>query len=185
MKTKLPKPSRSVVRLARKAAAPGRRTSPAVKAVSALEMKSILVPIDFSDLSKKALDYAVPFARQFRAKLTLLYVVEPVAAVAFPGLAPLVMENDRVVAACKSELAQLLKQRGIAAKHVEKILVRVGRSFAEITDAARSLKTDLIILSTHGASGLKQAWLGSTAERVVRHAPCPVLVVREHEHEFV
>ena len=68
---------------------------------------------------------------------------------------------------------------------MEKALVRYGRSFHEIAEAARTLKVDLIILSTHGYTGLKHALLGSATERVVRHAPCPVLVVREREHEFV
>ena len=62
---------------------------------------------------------------------------------------------------------------------VEKLLVRVGRSFHEIATAARSRKADLIIISTHGYTGVKHALLGSTTERVVRHAPCPVLVVRQ------
>jgi nucleotide-binding universal stress UspA family protein len=62
---------------------------------------------------------------------------------------------------------------------VEKVLVRFGRSFHEITEAARNRKADLIIISTHGYTGLKHAVLGSTTERVVRYAPCPVLVVRQ------
>lgn len=153
--------------------------------VPALRLKSILVPIDFSDLSKQALDYAVPFAQQFGARLTLLHVFEPVAASAFPALARLVLENDKVVAACKTELDRLVKEKGIPPKLVEKALIRVGRSYVEIADAARTLKVDLIIISTHGYTGLKHTFLGSTTERVVRHAPCPVLVVRENQHEFV
>ena len=72
-----------------------------------------------------------------------------------------------------------MKQAGVNPKLVEKLLVRFGRSYHEIAEAARTLKVDLIIISTHGYTGLKHAFLGSTTERVVRHAPCPVLVVRE------
>jgi nucleotide-binding universal stress UspA family protein len=68
---------------------------------------------------------------------------------------------------------------------VEKYLVRNGRSFHEIVSAARSLKSDLIVISTHGRTGLSRALLGSTTERVVQHAPCPVLVVRPNEREFL
>ena len=150
-----------------------------------LHIKSILVPIDFSSSSKKALAYAIPFAEQFGAKLTLLHVVEPVATPDFANSSPLLMENDKVMAGCKAKLESLIKQEGIEPKIVEKTLVRQGRSFHEITDAARTLKVGLIIISTHGYTGLKHALLGSTTERVVRHAPCPVLVVREAEHEFV
>lgn len=166
------------------------RTRPGTRTVSApvpasLQIKYILVPIDFSAPSKKALDYAVPFAEQFGAKLTLLHVVEPVATPDFANSFPLMMENDKVRAACKAQLQSLVKEQAIDPKLVEKTLVRQGRAFHEIADAARTLKTDLIIISTHGYTGLKHALLGSTAERVVRHAPCPVLVVREREHEFV
>ena len=142
-------------------------------------VKSILVPIDFSAPSKNALAYAVPFAEQFGAKLTLLNVVEPVATPDFAKSFPLAMENDQVMAECKRELDRVVKQSGVSPRLVEKTLVRFGRSFHEIADAARTLKVDLIVIATHGYSGLKHALLGSTTERVVRHAPCPVLVVRE------
>lgn len=155
------------------------------RAFAPFRIQYILVPIDFSEPSRKALDYAVPFARQFGAKLTLLHVVEPVAAPDFANSFPLMVENDKITAACKAQLQLLIKQKAIEPKLVEKTLVRQGRSFHEISEAARTLKVDLIIIATHGYTGLKHAFLGSTAERVVRHAPCPVLVVREHEHEFI
>ena len=162
-----------------------RRVAPA-RTVSAIrKIKSILVPIDFSASSKKALAYAVPFARQFGARLILLNVVEPVATPDFAKSFPLTMDNDRVMAQCRHELDELIRQAGIEPELVEKTLVRCGRSFNEIADAARTLKTELIVISTHGYTGLKHALLGSTTERVVRYAPCPVLVVREHEKEFV
>ena len=127
----------------------------------------------------------MPFAEQFGAKLTLLHVAEPVATPDFAATFPLTLENDKVMAVCKGKLEHLIKEQAIDPKLVEKALVRCGRSFHEITEAARTLKVDLIIISTHGYRGLKHALLGSTTERVVRHAPCPVLVVREREHEFV
>jgi nucleotide-binding universal stress UspA family protein len=144
-----------------------------------LRIKSILVPFDFSPPSKKALEYAVTFARQFKARLTLLHVVEPVATPDFAASFPLAMENDKLMAAAKNELEGAVKSARIPRGIVEKILVRFGRSFHEIADAARTRKVDLIIISTHGYTGLKHALLGSTTERVVRHAPCPVLVVRQ------
>jgi nucleotide-binding universal stress UspA family protein len=137
------------------------------------------VPLDFSPPSKKALGYAVAVARQFKAKLTLLHVVEPVATPDFVASFPLVMEDDKLMAAAKNELEHTVKSARIPHGLVEKILVRCGRSFHEIADAARTRKADLIIISTHGYTGLKHAVLGSTTERVVRHAPCPVLVVRQ------
>jgi nucleotide-binding universal stress UspA family protein len=144
-----------------------------------IRTKSILVPLDFSEPSQKALSYAVALARQFKAKLTLIHVVEPVGTPDFAASFPLVMENDKQMAAAKDKLEGAVKASRIPRGIVEKILVRFGRSFHEIANAARTRKVDLIIISTHGYTGLTHALLGSTTERVVRHAPCPVLVVRQ------
>ena len=152
--------------------------SPTLKATSPLQIKSILVPVDFSPPSKKALDYAVEVARQFKAKLTLLHVIEPVAMPDFAMSFPLAMENDELMAMAKEQMERAVKAGRVPRGIVERILVRFGRSFPEIAEASRTLKVDLIILSTHGYTGLKHALLGSTTERVVRHAPCPVLVVK-------
>ena len=76
-----------------------------------LRIRSILVPIDFSTASKKALQYAVPFARQFGAKLTLLHVVEPVATPDFANSFPLMMENDKVKAASRGQLEHIIKEQ--------------------------------------------------------------------------
>jgi nucleotide-binding universal stress UspA family protein len=118
-------------------------------------------------------------ARQFGAKLTLLHVVEPAGMPDFVATFPLLMENDKVTAERKRHLDRVVRHLEIDPRLIEKTLVRHGRSFNEIADAARTLKADLIIISTHGYTGLKHALLGSTTERVVRHAPCPVLVVRQ------
>ena len=64
------------------------------------------------------------------------------------------------------------------------VVVQVGIAFEVITNTARDCKIDLIALTTHGKTGLKHMFMGNTAERVARHAPCPVLVVRKREHEF-
>jgi nucleotide-binding universal stress UspA family protein len=150
---------------------------------SVLKLKSILVPLDFSKTSQKALVYAFKFAEQFGAKLTLLAVVEPFVSPDFAAF-PLVMEPEKVMSATKDRLDTLIKKAGLPARLIEKTLVRHGSPFLEITEAARTLKVDMIIITTHGHSGLKHILMGSTAERVVRHAPCPVLVVRENEREF-
>jgi nucleotide-binding universal stress UspA family protein len=149
-----------------------------------LKIKDILVPVDFSEPSLKALKYALAFAEQFGAKLFLLHVVEPVVVPDFASV-PMPMDNNRLATSAKARLEHLCKRRGLERRLVHKKLVRTGTPFREITDAARALKVDLIVIATHGYTGLAHAILGSTAERVVRHAPCPVLTVREKEHEFV
>ena len=149
-----------------------------------VQINSILVPIDFSETSAKALRYAIRMAEQFGSKITLLNVVEPVAT---PDCAyhPLMLETDKMKESARERLDLLCRKLNLPARMIERTLVRYGTPFAEITAAAKTLKVDLIILTTHGYTGLKHVFMGSTAERVVRHAPCPVLTVREKEHEFV
>lgn len=163
---------------------PGARTTrrtahvPAAPPVAPrVQISSILVPTDFSEASKRALKYAAQFAEQFGAKLIVLHVVEPVATPDF-AYYPLVMENDKAVAAARKQLGAFAGKLGLAAPLVERALVRHGVAFNEISKAAESLRANLIIISTHGYTGLKHVLLGSTTERVVRHAKCPVLVVR-------
>ena len=167
-----------------RAKSPSKPRAAAKRVPSLLKLTSILVPLDFSETAQKALPYAVKFAEQFGAKLTLLAVVEPFVSPDFAAF-PLVMEPEKVMRATKDRLDTLVTKAGLPAHLIEKTLVRHGTPFLEITEAARTLKVDLIILTTHGHSGLKHILMGSTAERVVRHAPCPVLVVREHAREFV
>jgi universal stress protein A len=171
----------------RKAGGVARRSTKAqvIEMVPAkLRLASILVPLDFSKESEKALRYAVTFAEQFGARLILLNVVEPLPF-ADLGAIPLVMENEAVMAACQAKLEGVVARHRLPESLIEKRLVRPGQAFREIVEAARTLKADLIIISTHGYTGFQHVLLGSTAERVVRHAPCPVLVVRTHEKEFV
>jgi nucleotide-binding universal stress UspA family protein len=141
------------------------------------QIRSILVPIDFSPPSAQALKYAAALATQFGAKITLLNVVPPIATPDF-AYYPLMMENGKVNAQVKRKLEGVPVSQGVDSNLMEKCVVRNGVPFHEITAAAESLKADLIVISTHGYTGLKHVFLGSTAERVVRHAPCPVLVVR-------
>ena len=156
----------------------------AVPPASPFRLKKILVPIDFSDCSKKALQYALAFAKQFEASLVLLYVVEAnYAGAEFGGMDYVLLEKESRETGQKL-LADLAKN--VVGSHAPaETLVRTGRPVMEITDVAKEKDVDLIIISTHGHTGLKHILLGSVSENVVRHAPCPVLTVREREHEFL
>ena len=146
-------------------------------------LKKILVPVDFSDCSKKALQYAIPFVRQFAAELILLHVAQ--RYLPSGELASLSTEFMQRELCDTGEKGLAALQQSLAADVPCKTVLRVGQAHTEIIDAARELEVDLIILSTHGRTGLAHVFLGSTAERIVRHARCPVLIVREREHEFV
>jgi nucleotide-binding universal stress UspA family protein len=150
----------------------------AVAVGPAFKIEKVLVPVDFSDCSKKALEYAIPFAKQFGAELNLLHVLEPYPAV--PEMAP--FDADTIEDAHR-EMALL--QKAVGKKVRTTSTWRNGTPYREIPEAARELGADLIIISTHGHKGLARMVLGSTTEKVVRYAPCPVLIVRETEHDFI
>jgi nucleotide-binding universal stress UspA family protein len=163
-----------------------RATAPVLElAPLRLHIRKILVPVDFSEPSQKALQYARSFAEQCGAEVTLLHVVEPVIYPAELGYVPIeTVETEKArIKAVRDQLQQLAGQFGPAVK--AQIKVRSGRGWSEIVEEAKSSPADLIVIATHGYTGLKHVLLGSTSERVVRHAPCPVLTVREREHDFV
>jgi nucleotide-binding universal stress UspA family protein len=152
-----------------------------------IDLHRILVPTDFSKHSHNALTYAAAFAEKFGAELYLLHVVQDLAlfipeavSVAPPAVPPI----EQMTAAVREELGRLVKDNDLGrfTVHTE---VREGTPFYEILQFAREVNIDLIIMGTHGRSGLVHVLLGSVSERVVRKAPCPVLTVRHPEHEFV
>ena len=149
-----------------------------------LNLKKILVPIDFSPMSKAAFQCGVRFAERFGCKIILLHVIEPETAIAGTPLAvDIFAQPDEDTNAAKAELACLAAG---SHKHANSFTsaVRIGHAPNEITKAAKELDVDLIMIPTHGYTSWRHLCIGSTAERVVRTAPCPVLVVREKEHEF-
>lgn len=140
----------------------------------------ILVPIDFSDYSKNALRYAVQFAKQFNSSMYLIYVIEPIiypadfsmGQVAIPS-----MDVD-IQSRAEEELKNLAKSLIDPSIKVETI-IKTGKPFVEINETAKEKDIDLIIIATHGHTGVEHLLFGSTAEKVVRKAPCPVLTLRE------
>ena len=156
------------------------------KAGAHLNLQRILVPVDFSRKSTKAIRYAVTLARQFDASITLVHVIEPSYGpeeVPSGNATRRVSERVRVTRA-RSKLNALC-HRILGPCRIVETVVRSGLAFFEITEAAEAVGTDLIVIGTHGFGGLTRSVMGGTAEKVIRHAPCPVLVVHPHEHEFI
>jgi universal stress protein A len=149
-----------------------------------LKVRTIVAPIDFSAESKRALQYAAKLASQFDATLKLIHVVEP---------APFINDLPNVVLTrTDKEIANERKVRlqALAKDEIDELIpvqtgVRIGKAYHEIVSFAKVADADLIVIPTHGYTGFKHAVLGSTAERVVRHATCPVLVVRQPRKEYV
>lgn len=164
---------------------PDNSAAPVIDLVpSFLRLKKVLVSVDFSEFSKKAVRYAVRFAEQFSADVVLVHVVEPVRYPESVIIPPEMEEANqaRLKQARKSLTAFARKE--LPTDLARECVVHFGVPFEEIVKTAKELDTDLIVIGTHGHTGLKHLLLGSTAERVVRLAPCPVLTVREQEHEF-
>ena len=152
-----------------------------------IDLHRILVPTDFSKFSHNALKYAAAFAEKFGAELYLLHVVQdlgvfiPDAVTAVPPLAPPV---EQLSAAVRTALDRVIHEN-----HLERFTVhaevREGTPFYVIIQFAREKNVDLIVMGTHGRTGLVHVLMGSVTEKVVRKSPCPVLTVRHPEHEFV
>jgi len=158
--------------------APQETRMPGCAPAPVFNLKKILVPVDFSECSDKALEYAAALAGEFAAKITLLHVVQP-----YPGVPDFYNLPVESLPDTKEDLEALRKTVGDAVDC--QTSVRFGKPATEIIDAASDLDVDLIILSTHGHTGVTRAILGSTTEQVVRRAGCPVLVVRPKEHDFI
>ena len=141
-------------------------------------LKRILVPTDFSDPSEEALKTAMAFGRMFGATLDLVHVAVEVAYPLPPpiDLASLPIdigpELDRAAEGLATEEARV-RDAGVVCESA----TLVGRADQEIVERARERAADLIIMGTHGRSGLAHAILGSNTARVIQHAPCPVLIV--------
>jgi nucleotide-binding universal stress UspA family protein len=152
-----------------------------------IDLHRILVPTDFSKFSQNALTYGVAFAEKFGAELYLLHVVQDLAVFIPEAVLPAplpVPPIDQFIAAARAALDRVVQGLNLTgvAPHSE---VVEGAPFPEIVRFAKVKEIDLIVMGTHGHSGLAHVLLGSVAERVVRKAPCPVLTVRHPEHEFV
>jgi nucleotide-binding universal stress UspA family protein len=165
---------------------PSKESKSNVKASSdsSISYRDLLVPIDFSEHSQLTIEHATRLAAFTGANIKVLHVfqIPDFSAGFYQGL---YIENElvkthleRAKAEAKAQLSQITDQiqaRGLQAEPV----LRVGNPYEEITNAAKELGTDLIVIGSHGRGGLTRLLLGSTAERVIQYALCPVLVVKQ------
>jgi universal stress protein A len=160
------------------------QTPPAQSKPEMLTLENILVPLDFSRRSLKALKYALPFAERFGSTLHLVHAFEYGYPMSVLGAMPLAIPETEVARTVKRRLQATAKKHAVALAP-ENCHVVKGGAYKAVCQLARRLDADLIVTTTHGHTGLRHVFLGSTAERIVQHAPCGVLVVRDHEREFV
>lgn len=152
-----------------------------------IDLRRIMVPIDFSEHSVHALNYAAAFAQRFGSELYLLHIFQDLAlyqpdavTVGPPAVPPL----EELTAAARAGLERIVHERNLGNLPVH-LVVREGSPVEGIVEFAVEKEIDLVVLGTHGKGWLAHVLMGSTAEKVVRKAPCPVLTVRPAAKEFV
>ena len=150
-----------------------------------MQIKTILFPTDFSNGARAALDHALSLARDYKARLILLYVIQDISIAEWyipSALSVTDLIEDMQKGAWK-EMDRWSAEVAAQVKDVEKMVVR-GVPFVEIIRTAKEKNADLIVIGTHGRTGIDHMLFGSTAEKVVRKASCPVLTVRVAGKEF-
>ncbi|TWT45787.1 Universal stress protein E [Phycisphaerae bacterium RAS1] len=147
----------------------------------------ILWPTDFSELSLEGARYARGFRESFGCELHVLHVVAPPigpdVSLMLPAEFPLPVTDPEMITACRRSLAKLAADQFGGDPSIT-CDVQLGASWSGICDYAKGHQIDLIIVATHGRTGLPHVLIGSTAERIVQHAPCPVLVVKHGQCGF-
>jgi nucleotide-binding universal stress UspA family protein len=151
-----------------------------------MRINNILFPTDFSQGARAAMDHAISLAQDYKAKLILFHVIQEISIAEWYipstlSVAEVVADIEKNAWQEMDKWAAEVSTKNIAG--VEKAVVR-GIPFVEIIRAARAKNADLIIIGTHGRTGIDHMLFGSTAEKVVRKAPCPVLTVRIAGKEF-
>ncbi len=145
----------------------------------------VLCPVDFSEYSDYALQHALAYAKTFGAELHVVHVLElpfmPTYAMA--GLPELSVPTEELEAQVRKHTEEVVQECRKSHDKVEGT-VRIGSAFLEIIECAKEIDADLIVMGTHGRTGLTHMLIGSVAEKVVRKAPCPVLTVKHPDHEF-
>ena len=146
-----------------------------------MQIRSILLPTDFSECGNFGLSYAASLARTFNASLICVHVIEPmVPTVGYSGMTepmPIADITEQLEDSAERELPKIAECEECAGLEIEEVIVH-GEAASEIVRVAKDRNVDLIVVSSHGRTGLGRILFGSTAEAVVRHASCPVLVVK-------
>jgi universal stress protein A len=149
-----------------------------------LNVKQILAPTDLSEDSRKGLRYATGLAKHFNAKLTILHVIEGPYSLAYgmgETLPEKAVQELQVAGEKLDEIVEDIKKEHPAVEATEVL----GSVCSHVVELAAMLKADLIVVSTHNYPWFKRLMTGSDAEKIARHAPCPILIVHQREHDFV
>lgn len=147
-------------------------------------IERVLFPTDFSKYSDYALDYALDFAEKYGAELIILHVASPPAypmspETFIPDYSPEKIA-EQIEREAEEKIDQMIKER-VKGRVACRKIVLTGTAFKEIVDTVKELGVNLIVMATHGRTGLSYVFMGSVAEKVVRKATCPVLTIKHPE----
>ena len=148
-----------------------------------IDIKSILAPTDFSTHAEHALKYAGELAKNLKAKMYVLHVAEYSNVGGDPDATELLIPNyiPELEKKGKDQLDQITRRLREVGVDAHSVFV-AGRAYQDIARMAKELNVDLIVLGTHGRTGFSHLFFGSTAEKVVRLCPCPVLTVKHPDY---
>ncbi len=149
-----------------------------------IDLKKILVAVDFSKESTLAAKFAVSFAQEFGAKLYVLHVITPMHAGTMVEVPNFDKYQRQYIEKAEEDLKQVIPAKIKEMIEVEEV-IETGHPYHVIVEKAKDLDVDVIVLATQGRTGLAHILLGSVAEKVVRHAPCPVFAIRNPKDKFL
>ncbi|MEW6702626.1 MAG: universal stress protein [Bacteroidota bacterium] len=150
-----------------------------------ITIKNIIVPTDFSKLSTSAFEYAKDLAERMDAKIHLIYVLEKTPP--FLAMRSLDVSEEDVMRSMEEEAIKQLEETAEGLKDDTSVqivhVLRKGIDYEEIIKYSKEISGDMIVIATHGRTGILHTLLGSVAEKVIRYAKCPVLVITPEEEE--
>ena len=144
-----------------------------------MDFKKIIFTTDFSESARFAMTFAVDIAHKYGAELTLVHVIEPIfTPVDFAWGTYNYPDIEKQVNSYAEDSIKKLVEQEIPPGLKTQVVILFGKPWREVVSYAREHAGDLIVIATHGLSGLSHAIYGSTAEKVIRKSPCPVLTIR-------
>jgi nucleotide-binding universal stress UspA family protein len=149
-----------------------------------IEVNKVLVAVDFSKESQLAAKFAVSIAHEYKAKLYVIHVVTPLPSSLGAEVPDFDSFQRQYIERFGEDLKRVIPEKIKRIIEVEEIL-EVGEPYHMIVEKAKELDVDIIVLATHGRTGISHILLGSVAERVIRHAPCPVFAIRNPKDKYV
>ena len=149
-----------------------------------IAVEKVMAPVDFSKESLLAVKFAASLVQQYRAKLYVMHVLQPLHPRLRGYMEDFLEIQEKMVLEAEKDVKKIVPAKIRESIRVETV-VEVGNPHHAIVEKAKELEIDVLVIATHGRTGFSHVLIGSVAEKVIRHAPCPVFVVRDPKDKFV